>query len=129
MVINIGALRSREYTRVLKDIVAVRKAARGKVLKVIIEAGLLTDSEKIKACKLAKNAGADFVKTSTGFVSGATASDIRLMRKAVGPSMGIKASGGIKTAGNIFEMIDAGATRIGTSAAVYIIKAAKGGTR
>jgi len=125
MVINIGALKSGKYDRVLNDIRSVRKASRGKVLKVIIEAGLLTDIEKKRACVLAKKAEADFVKTSTGFISGAAARDVRLMRKGVGSSMGLKAAGGIKTCKQLFVMIDAGATRIGTSVGVSIMKSLK----
>lgn len=122
MVINIGALKSGNDSAVLEDIRAVREASRGRVLKVIIEAGLLTRRERIKACLLAKKAGAEFVKTSTGFVSGSAARDVRLMRKTVGQAMGVKAAGGIKTAEQLFEMIKAGASRIGTSSGTSIMK-------
>ncbi|MDR2464696.1 MAG: deoxyribose-phosphate aldolase [Streptococcaceae bacterium] len=128
MVINIGALKSGKVTTVLKDIQAVVDAAKGKALtKVIIETSLLTEQEKITACELAKKAGADFVKTSTGFsTGGATVEDIRLMRKTVGPKMGVKASGGIYSEDDAKAMIDAGATRIGTSAGVAIVTGGKG---
>ncbi|MHC5228219.1 deoxyribose-phosphate aldolase [Enterococcus sp. LJL99] len=123
MVINVGALKSKQYKKVLADIEAVVKAAAGKALvKVIIETALLTDEEKIKACELAKEAGADFVKTSTGFsTGGAKVEDIKLMRQTVGPDMGVKASGGIHNEEQAQSMIDAGATRIGTSAGVAIM--------
>lgn len=123
MVINVGALKSQQHKKVLKDIQAVVQAANGQAtVKVIIETALLTKEEKIKACELAKEAGADFVKTSTGFASGgATIDDIRLMRGVVGPTMGVKASGGIHNAIQAQEMIQAGATRIGTSAGVSIM--------
>ena len=121
MVINIGALKSGRDTAVLEDIRAVRGAARGKILKVIIETSLLTRDEKIKASRLAKEAGADFVKTSTGFAGGgATPDDIRLIRRTVGPKLGIKASGGIKDYCSASKLIEAGATRIGASASVEI---------
>lgn len=128
MVLNIGALKSQQYKKVLKDIQAVVQAAAGKALvKVIIETALLTDEEKIKACELAKEAGADFVKTSTGFsTGGATVADVKLMRQAVGPDMGVKASGGIHNEQEAQAMIDAGATRIGTSAGVAIMEGATG---
>lgn len=125
MVINIGALKSGDYTAVYKDILEARKAAKNKILKVIIETCYLTRNEKVKACRLAKKAGADFVKTSTGFgPKGASASDVRLMKKAAGPGMGVKASGGIKTLADARKMIEAGANRLGTSASVDIVKAA-----
>ncbi|MBI4802813.1 MAG: deoxyribose-phosphate aldolase [Elusimicrobia bacterium] len=130
MVINIGALKSGNDHLALEDIKAVREATRGKVLKVIIETSYLTRDEKIRACKMAKQAAADFVKTSTGFgTGGATASDVALMRETVGPGMGVKASGGIKDAKAAEEMIKAGATRLGTSASIAIVsgdKAEKG---
>jgi len=124
MVINIGELKSGNVDNVHQDIIAVVKAAEGKALtKVIIETSLLTDEEKVKACELAKSAGADFVKTSTGFSGGgATEADIKLMRKTVGPQMGIKASGGVRTRQDALSMIEAGATRIGASAGIDIIK-------
>ncbi|OTN89119.1 deoxyribose-phosphate aldolase [Enterococcus sp. 7E2_DIV0204] len=128
MVINVGALKSKQYKKVLKDIQAVVEAAEGKALvKVIIETALLTDEEKIKVCELAKEAGADFVKTSTGFsTGGATVADVTLMRKTVGPDMGVKASGGIHNEAEAKAMIDAGATRIGTSAGVAIMEGSIG---
>lgn len=123
MVINIGALKSGNYQLVLDDIKAVREATRGKILKVIIETAYLTKEEKIKACELAKEAGADFVKTSTGFgPSGATAEDVALMRFVVGPRIGVKASGGIRSFEDAVKMIQAGATRIGASASVAIVR-------
>ena len=128
MVINVGALKSKQYKKVLKDIQAVVEAAKGKALvKVIIETALLTDEEKIKVCELAKEAGADFVKTSTGFsTGGAKVEDVRLMRETVGPTMGVKASGGIHNEAEAKAMIDAGATRIGTSAGVAIMEGSTG---
>ncbi len=126
MVINIGYLKSKNYSKVEDDIRAVVQAARGMTVKVIIETGLLTDDEKVKACELAKAAGAHFVKTSTGFIKGgATVHDIELMRRTVGSSMGIKASGGIRTFEDAKAMVKAGATRIGASASVAIIKGEK----
>lgn len=128
MVINVGALKSKQYKKVLKDIQAVVEAAKGKALvKVIIETALLTDEEKIKVCELAKEAGADFVKTSTGFsTGGATVADVKLMRETVGPDMGVKASGGIHNEEEAQAMINAGATRIGTSAGVAIMEGSTG---
>lgn len=128
MVINIGALKSKHHKKVLKDIEAVVNAAKGKALvKVIIETALLTKEEKITACELAKEAGADFVKTSTGFsTGGATVADIALMRQTVGSEMGVKASGGIHNAEHAMAMIEAGATRIGTSAGVSIMQGTTG---
>ncbi len=123
MVIHVGALKSGAIDCIHEEIAAVVKAARGRMVKVILETGLLTDDEKITACRLAKRAGADFVKTSTGFgPGGATPADIRLMRDAVGPGMGIKASGGVRTREAALEMIAAGATRIGTSSGIAIIE-------
>ncbi|NLI09978.1 MAG: deoxyribose-phosphate aldolase, partial [Elusimicrobia bacterium] len=122
MVINIGALKSGNDALVLEDIKAVREATRGKILKVIIETAYLTKDEKIRACKMSKQAGADFVKTSTGFgPHGATAEDVKLMRETVGPDMGVKASGGIRDTKTAEEMVKAGATRLGTSASVAIV--------
>jgi len=124
MVINIGMLKSGEYEYVKEDILAVVGAAHsyGVLTKVIIETGLLTDEEKVKACMLAKNAGADFVKTSTGFVKGgATVGDIALMRKVVGPELGVKASGGVRSLEDARAMIASGADRIGASASVKIV--------
>lgn len=123
MVINIGALKDKNDALVESDIKAVVDAAKGKALvKVIIETCLLTDEEKERACRLAVAAGTDFVKTSTGFsTGGATAEDIALMRKTVGPDIGVKASGGIRTKEDVDKMIEAGATRIGASAGVSIV--------
>lgn len=125
MVINIGALKSGQEGLVQADIAAVVEAAKGKALvKVIIEACLLTDDEKKKACELAVAAGADYVKTSTGFsTGGATVEDIKLMRKTLGPDLGVKASGGVRTLEDAEAMIEAGATRIGASSGVDIVKA------
>jgi deoxyribose-phosphate aldolase len=122
-VINIGALKDKQYDLVEKDIKAVVDAAKGKALtKVIIEACLLTDEEKVKACELAVKAGADFVKTSTGFsTGGATVEDVALMRKTVGPEIGVKASGGVRSLEDAEAMIKAGATRIGASSGVKIV--------
>ena len=127
MVINIGALKSGDHETVKLDIQAVADAAHrgGATLKVIIEAALLNDNEKAIACTLAKLAGAEFVKTSTGFASsGATAHDVALMRMVVGPNIGVKASGGIRTIEDLRNMAAAGATRIGASASVKIVEAA-----
>ncbi len=122
MVINVGALKSGNEALVLSDIRAVRDASRGRLLKVILETSLLTDDEKVRACRASKEAGADFVKTSTGFGGGgATVEDVRLMRETVGPLMGVKASGGIRDAAAAKAMIEAGATRLGTSASVAIV--------
>ncbi|MCK0198166.1 deoxyribose-phosphate aldolase [Ancylobacter sp. 6x-1] len=126
MVIDIGALIEGDLTRCRADLDAVRAATRGAVLKVIIEACLLDDAQKETACRLAKEAGADFVKTSTGFsTGGATLADIALMRRVVGPAMGVKASGGVRTAEAAFAFLDAGATRIGASASLAIVGAGK----
>lgn len=123
MVINIGALRSKDYELVKKDIEAVVEAAQGAIVKVIIETGFLTDEEKVKACKLAKEAGASFVKTSTGFgPMGALPSDVKLMRKAVGDEMYVKAAGGIRDFRSALRLIQAGADRLGTSASIPIIE-------
>lgn len=123
MVINLGALKSGDYDTVLKDIAAVRKACEGKILKVIIETSQLTDEEKVKACGLSAEAGADFVKTSTGFTGGgATAADVALMRKTVPAHMQVKASGGIRSRADFDAMVAAGATRIGASSGVKIIE-------
>jgi deoxyribose-phosphate aldolase len=128
IVMNIGALKSGKARYVLNELRSVRKATRGKILKVIIETAYLSKSEKIEACCLAKKAGADFVKTSTGFaLSGATESDIRLMRKAVGAGMGIKAAGGIRTREQALRMLAAGATRIGASASIMIVTLERSG--
>lgn len=124
MVINIGALKDRKYEIVKEDIGAVVDAARGKALvKVIIETSLLDREEKIKACQLAKEAGADFVKTSTGFsTAGATLDDVKLMKETVGKDIGVKASGGIRDLATARQMINAGASRIGASSGVEIAK-------
>lgn len=116
MVINIGALKDKDYDYVLSDIKSVRKECMGKILKVIIETCLLTDEEKVKACELAKIAEADFVKTSTGFsTGGAKEEDVRLMKETVGENMKVKASGGIRDMKTANAMIEAGASRLGTS--------------
>lgn len=122
MVINIGKLKDKEYEYVKNDIKAVVEAAKGKALtKVIIETCLLTDEEKVKACELAKEAGADFVKTSTGFsTGGATPEDIKLMRETVGPNLGVKASGGVRSFADAEAVIANGATRIGASSSITI---------
>jgi len=127
MVLSIGAMKAGDLTSVEEDILAVRHAAAHPVLlKVIIETCLLTTAEKVTACKIAQNAGADFVKTSTGFsTGGATLEDVALMRKTVGPVMGVKASGGIKDFETAAAMIAAGATRIGAGAGVAIVSGAK----
>lgn len=124
MVINIAALKDHDDELVERDIAAVVEAAKGKALtKVIIETCLLTKEEKVKACELAVKAGADYVKTSTGFsTGGATAEDIRLMRQTVGPKIGVKASGGVRSREDALAMVEAGATRIGASSGVSISK-------
>ncbi|MEZ4270953.1 MAG: deoxyribose-phosphate aldolase [Myxococcota bacterium] len=122
MVINLGALKSKDYTVVLDDIAAVVAASAPKPVKVILETGHLDRDEKVIACALSKIAGAAFVKTSTGFgPGGATAEDIALMRATVGPEMGVKASGGVRTAEDVRAMVKAGATRVGASASVAIV--------
>ena len=129
MVINIGALKSGMLDAVRDDIARVSDACReaGAANKVIIETALLTDEEKVIACQLARQAKADFVKTSTGYASGgATVFDVALMRETVGPTMGVKAAGGIRTAEDVQDMIAAGATRIGASAGVKIVTGEKG---
>ena len=121
MVISVGDLKAGNYEFVRTDIRGVVKAAEGRTVKVIIEACLLTDEEKSLACKLAMAAGADFVKTSTGFsTGGATVADVKLMRAAVGPNFGVKAAGGIRTRQDALAMIEAGANRIGASAGIAI---------
>nr|HID14138.1 deoxyribose-phosphate aldolase [Anaerolineae bacterium] len=127
MVIHIGALKAGDYERVQEDIAAVAAVCHegGALLKVIIETALLSDAEKVAACRLAQAAGADFVKTSTGFASGgATVEDVRLMWQTVGPQMGVKAAGGIRSYADALAMIEAGANRIGTSAGVQIVEQA-----
>ncbi|MEA3500179.1 MAG: deoxyribose-phosphate aldolase [Candidatus Marinimicrobia bacterium] len=122
MVISIGSLKSGDHENVFQDIKTVVEASEGKCVKVIIETCLLTESEKIKACELSKKAGANFVKTSTGFSSnGATIEDVRLMKKVVGEKMKVKASGGIHSYEEAIAMIDAGASRLGASAGVKIV--------
>lgn len=122
MVLNIGALKSGDYDLVLEDMKAVREAAKEAVVKVILETCLLTDEEKKKACALAKEAGLDFVKTSTGFsTAGATTTDVKLMREVVGDKMGVKASGGIRDRETAEAMIAAGASRIGASKSIAIV--------
>jgi deoxyribose-phosphate aldolase len=127
MVVNIGLLKSGDTRGVEEDIRSVRRATRGTtILKVIIETALLTQDEKVLACELAKKAGADFVKTCTGFSGGgATVEDITLMRRVVGPEMGVKASGGIRTLKSAVALIAAGATRIGSAASVAIVTGAE----
>ena len=127
MVINVGALKSKDYKFVKEDIEAVVNAAKGKALvKVIIETCLLTDEEKVKACEIAKEAKADFAKTSTGFsTGGATKEDIALMRKTVGPDLGVKASGGVRDFKAAMDMINAGASRIGSSNSIAIVNESK----
>ncbi len=128
MVINIAAVKGKDDQKVEKDIRAVVEASKDKALvKVIIETSLLTDEEKVRACKLAVHAGADFVKTSTGFSSGgATVDDIVLMRKTVGEEVGVKASGGIRSFQDAEKMMAAGATRIGASSGVAIVNGKQG---
>ena len=124
MVINIGAVKSGGWELVREDIAAVNAAKGTAKLKVIIETCLLTDEEKVRVCQIAKEVGADFVKTSTGFsTGGATVHDVELMRKTVGPEMGVKASGGVRTLADALAMIEAGASRLGASAGVKIIEA------
>lgn len=126
MVMNVSALKSKEYDTVKKDIEAVvnvKRLHKDVIVKVIIETAWLTNEEKVTACKLAKEAGADFVKTSTGFFGGkATVEDVRLMRQTVGKDMGVKAAAGIRTLKDALAMIEAGASRIGTSTAIAIIE-------
>lgn len=124
MVINVGALKDQDYNLVQKDIEAVVDAAKGKaIVKVILETCLLTDKEITKASELSKKAGADFVKTSTGFsTGGATVNAVKLMREAVGPELGVKASGGVRSLADVEDMVEAGATRIGASSGVEIVQ-------
>jgi len=123
MVINVGALKDGRYEDVQKDIEGVVGAANGKTVKVIIETCLLTDEEKVKACELSKAAGADFVKTSTGFAGGgATPEDVKLMKETVGDALEVKASGGVRNLEDFNQILEAGATRIGASAGVQIIQ-------
>ena len=123
MVINVGALKSGNLDLVESDIRAVVEASGDKLVKAMIEACLLTDDEKVVACQLSQKAGADFVKTSTGFsTGGATIEDVQLMRETVGPDMGVKAAGGARSYADAVAFVEAGATRIGTSAGVTILK-------
>jgi len=123
MVLHIGAARAANWQMVEDDIRAVVAAAKGKLVKVILETCLLTRDEKIRACEIVKDSGAQFVKTSTGFsTSGATIEDVKLMREVVGPDFGVKASGGLKTLGDFEAMIRAGANRLGTSSAASILR-------
>jgi deoxyribose-phosphate aldolase len=127
MVINLGALKAGQFERVQQDIAAVVQTCKARpapaLVKVIIEACLLTDDEKVRACQMAQAAGADFVKTSTGFSSsGATVADVALMRRTVGPVMGVKAAGGVRSRADAEAMIAAGATRIGTSSGVKLVQ-------
>ena len=123
MVINVGAAKDQDFDLVYEDIKAVVDAANGVLVKVIIETCLLTDEEKVKACEAAVKAGADFVKTSTGFsTGGATVEDVRLMRQTVGENIGVKASGGVRTSEDVNAMVEAGATRIGTSGGVALVQ-------
>jgi len=128
MVLNIGLLKSGDYEGVKRDVEGVAAACKGKAaLKVILETGLLTDEEKVKACELCVEAGADFVKTSTGFgKGGATAEDIALMRRTVGPTLGVKASGGVRDLETALQMLKSGATRIGASSSVAIVTGGQG---
>jgi len=129
MVQNVGALKSRDYDLLRRDMAAVVSAAheRGALCKVILETALLGEDEKEIACRIAKEAGADFVKTSTGYgPGGATVADVALMRRVVGPEVGVKASGGVRTYADVQAMVAAGATRIGTSAGVRIMEEALG---
>lgn len=123
MVINVGAIKSNDWDLVAKDIAALVDTCKGKaLLKVILETCLLTDDEKVKACQICKKVGADFVKTSTGFsTGGATVEDVKLMRETVGPEMGVKASGGVRTYEDAVAMIKAGASRLGASSGVAIV--------
>jgi deoxyribose-phosphate aldolase len=124
MVINVGALKAKDLKTVEEDVRSVRRACRpGILLKVILETSLLTDEEKVLGCQIAKKAGANFVKTSTGFSKGgATVEDVALMRKIVGPDLGVKASGGVRSYEDAVKMIEAGATRLGTSSGVAIVE-------
>jgi deoxyribose-phosphate aldolase len=127
MVMNVGAMKAKDLTTVREDMIAVRRACRtGIVLKVILETCMLTDEEKVLACQLARDVEADFVKTSTGFnKSGATVADIALMRRTVGPKMGVKAAGGVRSFEDAIAMIGAGATRLGTSSGVILVSGQK----
>jgi deoxyribose-phosphate aldolase len=127
MVINIGALKSNDYDLVLEDIRQVVQAAQGRPVKVILETAMLNREEKIAGCALSKAAGAAFVKTSTGFGGGgATVEDVRLMRQVVGPELGVKASGGVRSLEDAKAMMAAGANRLGASASVAIVSGGRG---
>ena len=122
MVINIGFLKDKRYDDIEQEIRKIHEACSGKTLKVIIETCLLTDEEKIKMCEIVTSAGAEFIKTSTGFsTGGATVADVKLMRETVGPEMGVKAAGGVRDFATACAMIEAGANRIGTSSAAKIL--------
>ncbi|MBK5242450.1 deoxyribose-phosphate aldolase [Clostridium sp.] len=127
MVVNVGAIKSNKYDVVKEDIKAVVEASKGRALvKVILETCLLTDEEKVKVCVICKEANADFVKTSTGFsTGGATVHDIKLMRETVGPNMGVKAAGAVRTAEDAKAVIEAGASRIGASSSIAIVSGTK----
>lgn len=126
MVINISALKDKDYDYLEEEIRKLKEVCDQKILKVIIETCLLTDDEKVKVCQIAKKAGADYVKTSTGFsTAGAKIEDVRLMRETVGESLGVKASGGIRTLDDVEKFIEAGASRIGASASVQIMEEIK----
>ena len=126
MVINVGALKDKKDEYVYEEIKYIKECCKGKLLKVIIETCLLTDEEKVRACELSKKAGADFVKTSTGFsTGGATVADVALMRKTVGADLGVKASGGVRTYDDMINMVEAGATRIGTSGGPNLLSGLK----
>jgi deoxyribose-phosphate aldolase len=127
MVMNVGAMKAKDLKTVREDMLNVRRACRaGIVLKVILETCMLTDEEKVLACQTAKDIGADFVKTSTGFnKAGATVADVALMRRTVGPSMGVKAAGGVRSFEDAVQMIRAGATRLGTSSGIFLVSGQK----
>jgi deoxyribose-phosphate aldolase len=127
MVMNVGAMKAKNLKVVREDMLAVRRACRsGIVLKVILETCMLSNEEKVLACQLAKDIGADFVKTSTGFnKAGATVADVALMRRTVGPKMGVKAAGGVRSFEDAVQMIRAGATRLGTSSGVLLVTGQK----
>jgi len=129
MVMNIGAMKSRDYQLVEQDIEKVVKASQPRLVKVILETGMLTEEEKVIGCALSKAAGAHYVKTSTGFgPGGATVPDIELMRRVVGPDMGVKASGGVRDYAGALAVIRAGASRIGASSSIAIVTGGKGGS-
>lgn len=129
MVINIGAAKDQNWELVYEDVKAVVDAANGVLVKVIIETCLLTDEEKVKACEMSVKAGADFVKTSTGFsTGGATVEDVKLMRQTVGANVGVKASGGVRTSEDMNAMVEAGANRIGTSGGVSLVQGKENNT-